>query len=244
MSLAKNIISYTILADGIPIIYQGQEQHMNGDIDPYMNRAPLWQAGYNTTAPLYEHIATLNKFRQHVVKASTNYTTYMNEVIYQDLHNLGMRKGYSGSQVITVVNNNGEDSGDFTLGLPNHGFSAGAQVTEILTCTNLTVNKTGYINLPMDSGLPKVLYPTKLMYNSSLCDFPEEASVSESTTISQAITTTIHGHKTVIHTATISPVTTSSAAVESSASTAGAALNNNVLGRRLHLDRHRRGRRS
>ncbi|KAK5113812.1 hypothetical protein LTR62_003196 [Meristemomyces frigidus] len=169
LALAKNIITYTFLADGIPIVYQGQEQHMNGDISPYMNRAPLWETGYNTSAVLYQHIATLNRFRQHVVHTSTNYTTYLNEVIYQDMHSIGMRKGYDGEQAITVLNNNGVGAAYFELPIAGHGFEPGTLLREVLTCTTLTVNETGYLNVPMFAGTPKVFYPEQLMVNSSLC---------------------------------------------------------------------------
>jgi alpha-amylase len=41
ISLAKNVIAFTILADGIPIIYYGQEQHYAGGNDTD-NREALW----------------------------------------------------------------------------------------------------------------------------------------------------------------------------------------------------------
>ncbi|TKA68006.1 hypothetical protein B0A55_10541 [Friedmanniomyces simplex] len=208
MALAKNIITYNFLADGIPIIYQGQEQHMNGDTTPYINRSPLWQAGYDTTAPLYQHIATLNAFRQHAIRHSANYTTYMNEVIYQDLHSLGMRKGFAGSQVITVLNNNGVTAAYFLLDITGHGFPPGTQLTEIFTCANLTVNGTGHLNVPMFAGTPKVLYPTDLLLGSPLCGLNDAASepLPSSTTITEAISTTLNGRPTVISTAIVKPV--------------------------------------
>ncbi|KAF2765530.1 putative alpha-amylase, partial [Teratosphaeria nubilosa] len=174
LALAKNIIAYTVMADGIPIIYQGQEQHMNGGISPYFNRAPLWTTGYDTEAPLYEYIATLNTFRQWAVRTSEDYTLYMNEVIYEDLHNLAMRKGFDGGQVITVLSNNGQDQVYYELAIDNHGYPAGIQMTEVLTCTNVTVNQTGFLNVGMMAGTPKILYPTDMLYNSSLCEMPDE----------------------------------------------------------------------
>nr|POE47204.1 acid alpha-amylase [Quercus suber] len=202
MSLAKNVITYTFMADGIPIIYQGQEQHMDGGIFPYINRAPLWDAGYNTTAPLYEYVATLNKFRQHVLAASQNYTDYMAEVIYQDYHSLGLRKGFDGSQVITVLNNNGDDQEDFELQISDHGYAAGVVLTEILTCSNATVNGTGYINLPMGAGLPRILYPASLMPGSALCGAPNLFPIG-STTVLDSYTTIINGQSTVLSTASV-----------------------------------------
>lgn len=208
MALAKNIITYTILADGIPIIYQGQEQHMNGDIDPYMNRAPLWEAGYDTDSTLYKHIATLNKFRHHVIQTSHNYTLYNNYAIGQDYHTLSMRKGYDGAQVLTVLSNNGESCDEYIYDLDNHGYPAGTQLTEILTCSSVTVSDTRSINLPMGAGEPKVLYPTRLMFNSRLCDFPNEAPAQApqqpQTTLSKAFLTTISSQATVYEAITTS----------------------------------------
>nr|POE74640.1 acid alpha-amylase [Quercus suber] len=180
MSLAKNVIAHTIMADGIPIIYQGQEQHMTGGISPYLNRAPLWNTGYDVTAPLYEYIATLNRFRRYVLDTSLNYTDYMAEVIYQDYHSIGFRKGFDGSQVIMLLNNNGDDQEDFELQILDHDFAADVVLTEVMTCSNVTVNETGYINLLMGAGLPKILYPAHLMPGSALCHatsiFPARAS--------------------------------------------------------------------
>lgn len=210
MSLAKNVIAFTMLSDGIPIIYQGQEQHMDGGIDPYRNRAPLWSTGYNTSAPLYGFVGLMNAIRHHVIQTSHNYTTYNNYAIYQDYHTIAMRKGYDGSQVITVVTNNGEGCDDFIIDIDDHGFQPGTPLTEITTCSHLNVNGTGYINLPMGAGEPKVLYPTHLMFGSNLCGFPEQAPEGvpqpAKTTIATAWQTTISGTPTVYQTATVSPL--------------------------------------
>ncbi|OQO11107.1 hypothetical protein B0A48_05362 [Cryoendolithus antarcticus] len=199
LALAANVITFNFLSDGIPITYQGQEQHMSGVTSPYTNRAPLWGTGFDTSATLYQHIATLNKFRQHVIRTSHNYTLYNNFAIYQDYHTLGMRKGYDGSQVLTILTNNGEDSKPYTLGLPNHGFPAGTKLTEILTCTDLEVNATGFINIPMSAGAPKILYPSTLLFDSKLCRFPNEAPASiaqpPQTTIVKTYATTISAIK-------------------------------------------------
>jgi len=224
MALAKNIIAYTFLADGIPIIYQGQEQHINGDISPYMNRAPLWQTGYDTTAPLYQHIATLNTFRQHAIEQSANYTTSVNEVIYQDLHSLGMRKGPTGEQVITVLNNNGVTAAYFLLEMTGHGFKPGTHLTEILTCASITVNATGFLNVPMQAGTPKLLYPTDLLHNSTLCNSTTNPSnpPPSSTTLTETQSTTLNGRPTVVSTAIVMPIPATTTAGGEPQGTAGA----------------------
>ncbi|GKZ49815.1 hypothetical protein AbraIFM66951_002523 [Aspergillus brasiliensis] len=169
MSLAKNVATFTILADGIPIIYAGQEQHYSGGNDPY-NREATWLSGYKTTSELYTHIAASNKIRTHAIKQDSGYLTYKNYPIYQDTSTLAMRKGYNGTQTITVLSNLGASGSSYTLSLPGTGYTAGQKITEIYTCTNLTVNSNGSVPVPMKSGLPRILYPTdKLVNGSSFC---------------------------------------------------------------------------
>ena len=168
MSLAKNVITYSMLADGIPIIYQGQEQHYAGGDSP-SNREALWPTGYNTQTPLYQHITILNSIRSHAISVSANYSTYQNYAAYSDVNSLAMRKGYSGSQVVAVLSNLGEGGLSYTLNLTGTQYMLGESVTELLTCTSLVVDNNGDVQLPMASGLPKVLYPSSLLAGSGLC---------------------------------------------------------------------------
>ncbi|KAK3096370.1 hypothetical protein LTR53_019316, partial [Teratosphaeriaceae sp. CCFEE 6253] len=125
----------------------------------------------------------------------------MNEVIYQDLHSLAMRKGHDGKQVITVLNNNGATAAYFLLEITGHGFSPGTQLTEVLTCTDIAVNGSGYLNVPMFAGTPKVLYPTDLLEGSALCGRSDASETTpRSTTSTEAVTTTMHGHPTILST--------------------------------------------
>lgn len=75
MSLAKNAATFTIMADGIPIIYAGQEQHYKGGSDPN-NREATWLSGYNTDSPLYKLIGKANAVRNQAIFASDRYLTY------------------------------------------------------------------------------------------------------------------------------------------------------------------------
>lgn len=75
MSLAKNAVAFTIMADGIPIIYAGQEQHYNGGSDPY-NREAVWLSGYDTNKDLYKLIATGNAIRSHAIRQDDGYLSY------------------------------------------------------------------------------------------------------------------------------------------------------------------------
>lgn len=60
LSLLKNVNTWNILFDGIPVLYQGQEQRFRGNVDPY-NREALWLSGYSTNTTLYVFIKFLNR---------------------------------------------------------------------------------------------------------------------------------------------------------------------------------------
>jgi len=61
--LYQNAIVYTLLGEGIPIIYYGTEQGFNGGNDPE-NREPLWPTGFNTESELYQFIKTVINYRK------------------------------------------------------------------------------------------------------------------------------------------------------------------------------------
>ena len=50
-ALRKNWVLYTLTAEGIPLIYYGEEQAYHGAATgtPDLNREPLWTSGYPTT---------------------------------------------------------------------------------------------------------------------------------------------------------------------------------------------------
>ncbi|CAI7606901.1 unnamed protein product [Penicillium bialowiezense] len=167
MSLAKNAAAFTIMADGIPIIYAGQEQHYNGGSDPN-NREATWLSNYNTNSPLYKLIGKANAVRNQAIFASDRYLTYKNYPIYQDDSTIAMRKGFDNSQTITVLSNLGSGGNSYSLSLPNTGYKAGTKLTEIITCSSVTVDSNGNVPVSMAGGEPRIFYPTSLK-GTSLC---------------------------------------------------------------------------
>jgi alpha-amylase len=59
LTLLKTVSTWNIMFDGIPIVYQGQEQQYRGDNDPF-NREAVWLSGYSTQSPLYLLFKFLN----------------------------------------------------------------------------------------------------------------------------------------------------------------------------------------
>jgi alpha-amylase len=155
ISLRKNAIAFTILADGIPIIYEGQEQGYTGGADP-ANREAIWLSGYSTTSALYTFIASVNQIRNQAIYKSADYLTYMAYPIYSDTSTIAMRKGFDGNQIIGVFNNQGVNGASYTLTLGNTGYAAGESVVEILTCNTVTTDSNGNIPVAMGGGLPRV----------------------------------------------------------------------------------------
>ncbi|MCJ1242323.1 hypothetical protein MMC14_010331 [Varicellaria rhodocarpa] len=170
MSLDQNAIAFAMLADGIPIVYEGQEQHYSGGSTPN-NREAIWTSGYNTSSTLYKVIASLNHVRNQAIYVSPNYLTYLAYPIYSDSSTIVMRKGYAGNQVIGVFTNQGANGASHTLTLRSTGFTAGEQVIEILSCTIVTVDSNSNLGVAMGKGLPKVFYPLSSATGSGICGY-------------------------------------------------------------------------
>ncbi|PGH02056.1 alpha-amylase [Blastomyces parvus] len=168
MSLAKNTLAFTILADGIPIVYAGQEQHYAGAQVP-QNREATWLSGYNTQSPLYQLIAKANKIRNKAIADDHNYLTYKNRPIYQDQSTIAMRKGFDGKQIITVLSNLGSGGASYTLQLAGTGYPAGMKVTDVYTCTTTVVGSNGEVPVRMAAGEPRILYPSEKLVGSGIC---------------------------------------------------------------------------
>lgn len=155
VSLDENAVAFTLLADGIPIIYEGQEQHYSGGNDPD-NREAIWLSNYSTNALLYSLVASVNQIRNHAIYQDSNYLRYMAYPIYSDSSTIAMRKGFDGYQIIGVFSNLGANGSGYTLTLGNTGFLSGQVVVEVLQCETVTADSNGDIPVPMGQGLPKV----------------------------------------------------------------------------------------
>lgn len=179
ISLAKNAIGFAMLQDGIPIVYQGQEQHFSGGTVPN-NREAIWSSGYSTSATLYTYIAQINAIRKQAIAKDTGYLTYKGYPVYSDSQTIVMRKGTTGSQVVAVFNNRGASgSGAFTLTSANSGFTAGEALTEMLSCKTYTTDSSGNLAITISSGLPQVFYPSSLVSGSGICGSSTSSSSSK-----------------------------------------------------------------
>jgi len=175
MALLKNALAFTIMSDGIPIVYYGAEQAFTGGSDPY-NREALWTSGYPTNSPLYTHIATLNTAR-NVIKQLATFTywtpfwTYKTKVVLAKDDVLILRKGYDHS-IVTMLTNRGSSAGKIgPYEVADTNFNEGDTIVEVLACTSMVVGPYGNFNvtlpaggLPMVSNIRNSLFHTRELY--------------------------------------------------------------------------------
>ncbi|KAL2157250.1 hypothetical protein VTH06DRAFT_6290 [Thermothelomyces fergusii] len=172
IALAKNGMTYILLNDGIPTVYQGQEQHFMGNDTPF-NREALWTSGYDRKSPLYVLTATLNKVRNNAIKLSSDYVSTPAETLKADVNHLCLRKGPDGSQVVFCISNQSSNGGQYDLDVAG-GFEKDEEVVEVLTCRTNKADFSGSITMYMNKGEPKVYVPRKALRGTGLCEKTEE----------------------------------------------------------------------
>ncbi|RAK99978.1 alpha-amylase [Aspergillus ibericus CBS 121593] len=163
--LAKNALTFMMLFDGIPLVYQGLEQFI-----AYSNRAALWLTDYDTNTTLYKHIASLNAIRKQAIKLDSSYINSQTYPIYQGGSELAFWKGNVGRQVIMLLSTQGTNGSAYNLTLPKT-YGAGIVVTEVLNCVNYTTNTYSELIVPMDKGEPRVFFPASMLPGSGLCGY-------------------------------------------------------------------------
>lgn len=60
----KSAVTFTLMTQGIPIVYYGTEQWLQGGDDPG-NREAQWGVGYSNATDMYSHIKTVLSHRSH-----------------------------------------------------------------------------------------------------------------------------------------------------------------------------------
>ncbi|KAK7408531.1 hypothetical protein QQX98_009291 [Neonectria punicea] len=170
-SLNKNAIAFTILQDGIPIIFQGQEQFYKGN--DQTGRAAVWLSKFDTSTKWYTLIASLNQVRNQAIYKTNSYITYKAWLPYTDSSTIVMRKGHNGNQIISVLSKTGTSAQDktLTLGQAVTGFSANQDVVEILTCKTVSTNGSGSLSVTISKGQPLVFYPKSQVVGSGICSY-------------------------------------------------------------------------
>ncbi|KAI0444748.1 glycoside hydrolase family 13 protein [Xylaria telfairii] len=169
-ALAKNAIAFTILMDGIPIIYQGQEQHFSGAADPN-NREPLWTSGYATNAQLYTWIQKVNQIRNQAIYVDSQYVNYQAWPMSPNSKTIVLRKGFAGAQLVSVHTNIGASGASYGVSLTSDytGFTANQALTEVMSCASVTTDSSGKLSFTQGPET-KVFFPTAKLAGSGVCN--------------------------------------------------------------------------
>lgn len=166
---AQSATVFALLSDGVPIVYQGQEQHMAGESDPD-NRAALWTAdsGYDKESTLYKTIAAVNQLRNHAVANDpAGYVGWEAAAAQINDYAVALRKG---SAVGAFSNmGSGGTAYDATLKAADSGFAKGQAVVEVLGCGELTADEGSGDLAFQVTAAPKVFYPKENLSGSGIC---------------------------------------------------------------------------
>ncbi|KAK1987005.1 alpha amylase [Colletotrichum cereale] len=173
MAMAKNLYALTMLRDGIPVVYYGQEQHYSGGVTPNQREA-LWLGGYDIHAPLYGWIQQTNKVRVHAAEANPNFLTKdRTQAVFSysskdSSRVIAFRKG----QLFSMYTNGGVNAKNnvmFAIARNVHEFPIGAEVVDVLNCESFQVADKGRLWVQMPAGgLPRVFLPKE--QTAGLCN--------------------------------------------------------------------------
>lgn len=124
----QNALTFQFLSDGIPILYQGQEQFSTGSSVPE-NRQALWLTRFERNTELYRHVQKLNQIRSWAIfqaPSSSSSSSYASSSSSSGNDNenenesyllspsiptplteqiLSLRKGPVGKQIVCILNN-------------------------------------------------------------------------------------------------------------------------------------------
>ncbi|KAF2020306.1 glycoside hydrolase family 13 protein [Aaosphaeria arxii CBS 175.79] len=188
LSLAKNVIALTILWDGIPIIYAGQEQHYAGYGDPG-NREATWLAKYSREGDLYNIVAALNQARNRALSVDPAYLAYNIHAIYNSSEVIALRKGHAPNQIVSIYTSAGMGTGSSILHIGETGWPVDTEVVELITCQSAIVSSDGKLPVAMKDGLPRVYMSSNAIGGSGICGMNGTNNNASGTTVNNGFET-------------------------------------------------------
>ncbi|KAK2026231.1 alpha amylase [Colletotrichum zoysiae] len=171
-ALLKNALTFTLLMDGIPTIYQGQEQGLagEGNGETPLNREAMWLTGYNTQSEMYRWISKFVALRSTMAALDGGYLFYNAQPVYTNNNLIVMRKGFDDSQVVSVYSNVGSN-GTFSVSLDTTqtGFRSCKLVLEVVKCRLYVTDSNGVLKAWSLSGEPLVFVPAERVMGTGIC---------------------------------------------------------------------------
>lgn len=144
-----NALTYTIMAQWIPIIYYGTEQAYNGGNDPD-NRLSLWP-NFNTNHMMYKFISQVNHFRNGLGNdffEAKQLEKWADDTFY----------AFTRGNVLVALTNQGSGSTQQRT-IPNLPFSDGTVLQNVLDENDKVTANQGKISVSIQNGQPKIYHP-------------------------------------------------------------------------------------
>ncbi|KAL3421233.1 alpha amylase [Phlyctema vagabunda] len=155
VTVVKNALCWTILTDGIPVLYYGQEQMFSGhpdlDADPGA-RELMWKSGFKIT-PLYTFIAQLNKARKLAWPAG--FSSNLTSSLWTDVNAAVTQKG----PLLMVLSNQGAGSKSKKIVVQTK-FANGTVLVDVLTGRSVSVKTATTFTIV--EGQPQIYLPYQL----------------------------------------------------------------------------------
>jgi len=143
-------LTYTVMAEGIPIIYYGAEQSFNGGADPN-NREPLWTSNFNTNSDLYKFLQQIITFRKaQKIQSLPQIQRYSDDNFY----------AFSRGNVFVAVTNVGSNGNQIVRNITFHPYSNGAKLCNLFYPTDCITVTNNSFNVYLNNGETKILTPS------------------------------------------------------------------------------------
>ena len=145
------LITFVLMAEGIPIVYYGTEQWLSGTNDPN-NREALWNTGYSTDTDMYTLIKLVNTHRSKVgAWKETQVQRYVDDEFY----------AFTRGNSLVCLTNQGSNKNTLKT-ISYHPYAPGTKICNIMYPDNtdcVTVN--GSFQVYLKGGESKIYYPVQ-----------------------------------------------------------------------------------
>lgn len=147
LTLYKNALTFSLLSQGVPIVYYGTEQGFNGGADPN-NREPLWPTGFPTNTEMYTFLKTVIGVRQQeAVWEHPQVQRYADDSFY----------AYTRGSVFVATTNVGSGGGQVMRHITYHPYADGTQLCNVFWPTSDCVKvSNGAFDVYLDHGESKI----------------------------------------------------------------------------------------
>lgn len=168
----RNALAFLFSEDGIPCIYYGTEQELNGGNDPF-NRERLWDTGFRTDGATFQWIQKLIKIRKTYSPlrrgALTVRWSTMHTAAEQDAGMFAFERADGTHKILIVLNTSDTKQSETSAAQMGGtdmltGFSPGDKLVDILAApgdatATFTVGVQGALVVPVAARGQRILVP-------------------------------------------------------------------------------------